>query len=78
MLTTVCVGRIFSGWLEERRHLETVGAAGGGVVDGWRDVVEVDNCETEMVQQLAAVVESVPGAREGTRWINVSRQLPSS
>lgn len=79
-------GRLFSGWLEERQRLETVvrpakaapptGAGPGPtgadeLVSGWRDVVEVDDCEMEMIRQLDAVMVSVPGSRDGKKWINI-------
>ncbi|XP_018008584.1 uncharacterized protein LOC108666259 [Hyalella azteca] len=78
-------GRIFSGWLEERQRLESkvklpprpcdVTGAGavpaGGTEEVWRDVVEVDACEVDMVTQLDAVMASVPGSMEGKKWINI-------
>jgi len=38
---------------------------------GWRDVIEVDGCEQEMIKQLEAVMSSVPGSRDGKKWINI-------
>ncbi|KAF2354023.1 hypothetical protein FHG87_015221 [Trinorchestia longiramus] len=69
-------GRMFSGWLEERQRLDNVVKLPsnlGGAVEGemWRDVVEVDACEVEMVTQLDAVLGSVPGVRDGRKWINI-------
>ncbi|KAK3856451.1 hypothetical protein Pcinc_037231 [Petrolisthes cinctipes] len=57
-------GRIFSGWVEERRWVEGI--------NGYRDVIEVDEWEVEMNQQLKAIVACIPGVQEGTRWINIT------
>lgn len=59
-------GRIFSGWVEERQWVESVG--------GYRDVIEVDEWEMEMNQQLQAIISSIPGVKDGTRWINITRK----
>lgn len=59
-------GRIFSGWVEERQWVERVG--------GYRDVIEVDEWEVEMNQQLQAIISSIPGVQDGTRWINMTRK----
>lgn len=60
-------GRIFSGWVEERRWVESVG--------GYRDVIEVDEWEVEMNHQLQAIISSISGVQEGTKWINITRKL---
>lgn len=60
-------GRIFSGWVEERRWVESVGS--------YRDVIEVDEWEVEMNQQLKAIISSVPGVYDGKKWINITRKL---
>ncbi|XP_050725974.1 uncharacterized protein LOC127003407 isoform X1 [Eriocheir sinensis] len=57
-------GRIFSGWVEERQWVESVG--------GYRDVIEVDEWEVEMNQQLQTIISSIPGVQDGTRWINIT------
>lgn len=57
-------GRIFSGWVEERRWVDTVHA--------YRDVIEVDEWEVEMNQHLNAIITSIPGVHEGTKWINLT------
>ena len=59
-------GRIFSGWVDERQWVESVG--------GYRDVIEVDEWEVEMNQQLQAIVSSIQGVQEGTKWINITRK----
>jgi hypothetical protein len=75
--------------LEERQRLEikvklpprpcdVTGAGGvlaGGREEVWRDVVEVDACEVDMVTQLDAVMASVPGSMEGKKWINIQREI---
>lgn len=60
-------GRMFSGWVEERRWVEGVG--------GYRDVIEVDEWEVEMNQQLKAIIASISGVQEGKKWINITRKL---
>lgn len=62
-------GRIFSGWVEERQWVESVG--------GYRDVIEVDEWEVEMNQQLQMIISSIPGVQDGTRWINITRTSES-
>ncbi|XP_045581640.2 uncharacterized protein [Procambarus clarkii] len=57
-------GRIFSGWVEERRWVESLRS--------YRDVIEVDEWEIEMNQQLKAIISSIPGVYEGTKWINLT------
>ncbi|XP_071538026.1 uncharacterized protein [Panulirus ornatus] len=57
-------GRVFSGWVEERRWVEDLG--------GYRDVIEVDEWEVEMNQQLKVIISSFPGVYEGTKWINIT------
>lgn len=57
-------GRIFSGWVEERQWVESLG--------GYRDVIEVDEWEVEMNHQLQAIISSIQGVQEGTKWINIT------
>ncbi|XP_047487024.1 uncharacterized protein LOC125037825 [Penaeus chinensis] len=57
-------GRFFSGWVEERRWVEHLG--------GYRDEVQVDEWEVELNAQLNAIVRSIPGVVEGTKWINIT------
>ncbi|XP_042872801.1 uncharacterized protein LOC122253617 [Penaeus japonicus] len=57
-------GRFFSGWVGERRWVEHLG--------GYRDEVQVDEWETELNAQLNAIVRSIPGVVEGTKWINIT------
>ncbi|KAG7157212.1 hypothetical protein Hamer_G010063 [Homarus americanus] len=57
-------GRLFSGWVGERRWVESLRA--------YRDVIEVDEWEVDMNQQLKAIINSIPGVYEGTKWINLS------
>lgn len=57
-------GRFFSGWVEERRWVEHLG--------GYRDEVQVDEWEAELNAQLNAIVRSIPGVLEGTKWINIT------
>ena len=80
MVQTICclTGKLFSGWLEERQRLDSVVSFSSKsiteedqLLSGWRDVIEVDGCETDMVRQLGAVMSSVPGAKEGKKWINI-------
>ncbi|XP_063842087.1 uncharacterized protein LOC135089863 [Scylla paramamosain] len=57
-------GRIFSGWVEERQWVESLG--------GYRDIIEVDEWEVEMNHQLQAIISSIQGVQEGTKWINIT------
>ena len=61
--------RIFSGWVEERQWVESLG--------GYRDVIEVDEWEVEMNHQLQAIISSIQGVQEGTKWINITGELKS-
>ncbi|XP_076061046.1 uncharacterized protein LOC143036929 [Oratosquilla oratoria] len=57
-------GQLFSGWFEERRYVESIGA--------YRDVIEVDEWETQMVAAMKAVILCFPGVQEGKKWINMT------
>lgn len=57
-------GRIFSGWVEERKWVENLGS--------YRDIVEVDEWEVDFNKQLNIIIRKIPGVQEGTRWINIT------
>ncbi|CAL4124739.1 unnamed protein product, partial [Meganyctiphanes norvegica] len=57
-------GQIFSGWIEERKWIDSIG--------GYRDVVQVDEWEIEINRHIKAITTSIPGVTEGTKWINVT------
>ncbi|KAK7077968.1 hypothetical protein SK128_026456 [Halocaridina rubra] len=57
-------GCIFSGWVEERKWVEHLA--------GYRDVIEVDEWEEEMNHALTAIIRSIPGVEDGTKWINMT------
>ncbi|XP_047475565.1 uncharacterized protein LOC125029626 [Penaeus chinensis] len=57
-------GRIFSGWVDERKWVENLGS--------YRDIVEVDEWEVDFNKQLNIIIRKIPGVQEGTRWINIT------
>lgn len=59
-------GHIFSGWVDERKWIENLGS--------YRDIVEVDEWETDLNKQLNIIIRKIPGVQEGTKWINITRK----
>ncbi|ROT79253.1 hypothetical protein C7M84_002027 [Penaeus vannamei] len=57
-------GHIFSGWVDERKWIENLGS--------YRDIVEVDEWETDLSKQLNIIIRKIPGVQEGTKWINIT------
>lgn len=59
-------GHIFSGWVEERKWIENLGS--------YRDIIEVDEWETDLSKQLNIIIRKIPGVQESTKWINITRK----
>lgn len=59
--------QIFSGWIEERKWIDSIG--------GYRDLVQVDEWETQINRHIKAITNSIPGVVEGTKWINITGPL---
>ncbi|KAB7495296.1 hypothetical protein Anas_00462 [Armadillidium nasatum] len=61
-------GAIFSGWINEREYIDNL--------KSYRDIVEIDEWESDLTQKLKQVMKGVRGVMEGTKWINIT--VPSS
>ena len=59
-------GAIFSGWTNERQWVETI--------HGYRDIIDVNECEENLNKKLNTVVNGIPGVSTGKKWINITGQ----
>lgn len=55
---------IFSGWMGEREYTESLSS--------YRDIIEIDEWESSLVNKLKIIMRNVKGVLEGTRWINIT------
>ncbi|XP_063614204.1 uncharacterized protein LOC134787373 [Penaeus indicus] len=55
---------IFSGWVEERKWIENLG--------NYRDIIEIDEWETNINKNLRYIIKKIPGVQESTKWINIT------